>query len=522
MLIMGIHPGHDGAIAAVKDRKLLFHLEAEKDSFERHAKLTPMRMLDAMKRLDQVPDVVAVGGSVKEQWWFPGANPLIEAGYLGSRVLSKSEGSFLGKPVTLFSSSHIRSHIMTATGMAPKDEGERRAVLVWEGDEGTFYLLDERWAIVRELPVLRFPGGRYVLTYAIASEDYRDETVEAHGDEAGKLMALAAYGDPADANAGVIAAIDQLLAPDGYMPKGRFSDAPFYNKGVEADVSKVAAAVLQQRMFDVFARVAQRELPRDIPLYISGGCGLNCDWNTLWRELGHFSSVFVPPCPNDAGSALGTALDALHTVTGDPRIEWDAYAGLDFERDGEPDPSKWKGRSMEYGALADALAGGRIVAWVQGRWEMGPRALGNRSLLAEPFSPRMRDLLNEIKMREGYRPIAPVCRIEDAGKVFDRDFHDPYMLYFRRVRTQDLGAVTHVDGSARAQTVTRESNKPLHELLCAFAERRGVGVLCNTSLNYQRMGFINRMSDLADYCEQRGVTDMVVGDSWFQRVEAPV
>jgi hypothetical protein len=270
----------------------------------------------------------------------------------------------------------------------------------------------------------------------------------------------------------------------------------------------------------VFARVAQEEIPAGIPLYISGGCGLNCDWNTMWRELGHFSSVFVPPCANDAGSALGTALDALYAVTGDPRISWDVYCGVGFESDRDPDPKEWNRRSMDAAALADTLASGRVVAWVQGRYEMGPRALGNRSLLASPFDRHTNEHLNKIKQREGYRPIAPCCRIEDAGKVFDTDFHDPYMLYFRRVKVPFLEAVTHVDGSARAQTVTKESNRPLHDLLSAFAERHGVGVLCNTSLNYKGTGFINKMSDLAKYCEDRGIDDMVVGDAWFQRARS--
>ena len=91
------------------------------------------------------------------------------------------------------------------------------------------------------------------------------------------------------------------------------------------------------------------------------------------------------------------------------------------------------------------------------------------------------------------------------------------MLYFRMVTTPDLGAVTHVDGSARCQTVTQESNPKLHDLLSVFSDRYGVGVLCNTSLNYKVKGFINRMSDLIPYCEERGVDDMVVGDSWYRR-----
>jgi hydroxymethyl cephem carbamoyltransferase len=138
-------------------------------------------------------------------------------------------------------------------------------------------------------------------------------------------------------------------------------------------------------------------------------------------------------------------------------------------------------------------------------------------LLAEPFHARTKDRLNEIKKREDYRPIAPVCRVEDIPSAFKESFGDPYMLYFRHVRAPELGAVTHVDGSARAQTVRERTNPELHRLLTSFAKLTGIGVMCNTSLNFNGFGFINTMSDLTRYCEERGVDAMVVGTDWFVR-----
>lgn len=138
-------------------------------------------------------------------------------------------------------------------------------------------------------------------------------------------------------------------------------------------------------------------------------------------------------------------------------------------------------------------------------------------MLAEPFRASTRDRLNAIKQREDYRPIAPCCRIEDAGAAFREDFADPYMLYFRTVRSPDLGAVTHVDGSARTQTVSRDDNAPLHELLTAFSAQYGLGVLCNTSLNFKTKGFINTMSDLIEFSESHDIDGMVVGDTWYER-----
>ena len=516
MLIVAVNPGHDGAIAVIEDRELLFSLESEKDSFPRHQALTPMSLFDITERIGDVPDMIAIGG-----WHKPGilGRTHVEAGYHGGHVLTERSTTFCGKQVKLFSSSHIRSHIMMGAGMAPPDDADQRAVLVWEGSEGTFYLLDRSWNVVQEIPVLQNPGGRYSMIFTIAARVYQDFVYMPSLDDSGKLMALAAFGDPERASREVKETVERLLAPEGFpATKARYADAPFYNAGVQHETTTDAAAYLTFRMFEIFAEAAQELIPAGIPLYISGGCGLNCDWNVMWQELGHFSSVFVPPCTNDSGSAVGTALDALHFATGDPRVDWNVYCGLEFEWDSDPDPGRWQRRELDLDQLSVALASGRIVAWVQGRWEMGPRALGNRSLLAEPSSQLTRDALNRIKQRESYRPIAPCCRLEDAGKAFNRDFHDPYMLYFRRVAAEGLAAVMHVDGTARVQTVTAESNPPLHDLLSAFAERKGLGVLCNTSLNFQGTGFINRMSDLTRYCEINGVSDFVVGDTWYKQI----
>jgi hydroxymethyl cephem carbamoyltransferase len=153
---------------------------------------------------------------------------------------------------------------------------------------------------------------------------------------------------------------------------------------------------------EVFAEAARQHIPAGLPLYIGGGCGLNCEWNARWRDLGHFSSVFVPPCPNDAGSGIGTAIDALAELTGDPHIDWNVYSGLDFEIDTTPDAARWERVPVDDLEIAAAFDQGRVFAWVQGRWEIGPRALGNRSLLADARNPAMKDRLNDIKQREDY------------------------------------------------------------------------------------------------------------------------
>jgi hydroxymethyl cephem carbamoyltransferase len=435
------------------------------------------------------------------------------------RITVERTGRFFGKDVRLFSSSHERSHIFGAIGMAPPPHRpEQQAVLVWEGLTGAFFLVDDAHRVVRRIDVMDQPGAKYASLFAILDPTFPVEGTRPPYHDAGKLMALAAYADAHDADTEITDAVDRLLAAKNAhpVPIKDFRDTVLFDAGVTSQVGVLAAAVITDRIFNLFAGVAQRELPAGLPLRISGGCGLNCDWNRRWRDLGHFSDVFVPPCPNDSGSAIGTAIDAQATLTGEHHIDWNVYSGLEFVTDATPDPSRWRHRGLDHGAVAGALASGRVFAWVQGRWEIGPRALGNRSLLADAQSAASKDRLNHIKQREDYRPIAPAVRTEDLASAFDADFEDPYMLYFRRVRDRRLAAVTHVDGSARVQTVSRQMNPALHQLLSAVAERQGVGVLCNTSLNFSGHGFINRMSDLVAYCEGRGVTDIVVGGDWYE------
>jgi predicted NodU family carbamoyl transferase len=156
------------------------------------------------------------------------------------------------------------------------------------------------------------------------------------------------------------------------------------------------------------------------------------------------------------------------------------------------------------------LAHDLILGWVNGKYEIGPRALGNRSILAAPFREGTRVRLNAIKQREQFRPIAPVCLEEEAAKWFGCDHASPFMLYTHRVRTDELPAVTHVNGTARIQTVSSANNRHLYELLVAFKARTGYGVLCNTSLNFKGRGFINEIADLSAYAVSRGLDGFVV------------
>jgi hydroxymethyl cephem carbamoyltransferase len=277
------------------------------------------------------------------------------------------------------------------------------------------------------------------------------------------------------------------------------------------------AGKFSDEIFSRFHSFARDNLTKGYPLIISGGCGLNCEWNTKWRESGLFEFVFVPPCPNDSGSAIGTAIDAQSFFTGNAKISWNVYTGDAFINDVSSISTDFSEYDLDLDQVAQHLSNGKIFAWIQGRCEIGPRALGNRSLLAAPFSVATTERLNEIKKREGYRPIAPMCLEEDAKALFDQDSPSPYMLYFSHVVDRSLAAVIHVDGSARVQTVSKNGNSMMYSLLSAFKKRTGYGVLCNTSLNFNGRGFINRMSDLIEYCCDRNLDGFVAMDKFYIR-----
>lgn len=156
------------------------------------------------------------------------------------------------------------------------------------------------------------------------------------------------------------------------------------------------------------------------------------------------------------------------------------------------------------------LASNLIIGWVNGKYEIGPRALGNRSILASPFQDSTRIRLNEIKQREQFRPIAPVCLEDDAKRWFGCNRPSPFMLYTQLVSTDALAAVTHVNGTARIQTVSPVNNRHLYDLLVAFKELTGYGVLCNTSLNFKGRGFINNITDLSVYTLEHHLDGFVI------------
>ncbi len=233
-------------------------------------------------------------------------------------------------------------------------------------------------------------------------------------------------------------------------------------------------------------------------LAIAGGVALNCVANGKIAEETPFEHVFIQPAAGDDGIALGCALYGWLEVLGRERV-WTLehpYLGRRYTDEEVAQAIQSAGARLTSSrrrlddaaaAAAERIAEGRVIGWFQGGSEFGPRALGNRSILADPRDPRMQDHVNDrVKHRQGFRPFAPAVLAEHAHEFFTGAHHSPFMLLATDVRPDKrevIPAVTHVDGTARVQTVHRETNPRFHALISAFADRTGVPVVLNTSFN---------------------------------------
>ena len=262
-------------------------------------------------------------------------------------------------------------------------------------------------------------------------------------------------------------------------------------------------ATTSQRAFEeCFLEIASPyfDIFPEMPICIAGGCGLNIILNT--RLVEEFNrNVFVGPTPNDCGIALGLMLDQLK-----PQKPFDAtYAGLELlDLDMLPNYIQnmhfpFTSHMLNVSELVEDLVNGKIVGVARGKAEHGARALGNRSILCNPSLPEMKDILNaKVKHREWYRPFAPVVRLEDVSKYFEWKGESRWMSFCPKVKEEwrnQLAAITHVDNTARVQTVTREQNEWLYDLLTEFEKHTGIGVLLNTSFNVDGKPILSTIQD---------------------------
>ena len=252
-------------------------------------------------------------------------------------------------------------------------------------------------------------------------------------------------------------------------------------------------------------------------LCLAGGSFLNSNANMRVKRESPFARVHLFPGCGDDGTAVGAALYLAHHVLGAPRVN---YAPREYMYTGrsyaitEPDGEQYDPR-----AVAQALSEGQIVAFFHGGSEFGPRALGHRSLFADPRHPQMKDILNRrIKHREWFRPFAPIVLEEKTAEWFDIDFASKLMLFIAPIREPErLPAVAHVDGSARLQTMARDDNPRVHELISHFEAITGVPVILNTSLNDNGEPLVEAPEDALRFFRAHDVDMLVLEDRVFRR-----
>ena len=270
------------------------------------------------------------------------------------------------------------------------------------------------------------------------------------------------------------------------------------------------------------ARWAHRVSGRKPALCLAGGVALNSVMNARLLVDGPFEKIFIPAPSGDAGNAIGGALMAWHHDTGKPR-EWQmehAYLGPEFsdaQIKAALDERKLTYREVpdRADAAAELLAAGNITGWFQGRAEVGPRALGNRSILADPRPDHMKDTINrEVKHRERFRPFAPSVLAEEAGAWFEPVAPSPFMLLclpIRPERRHEIPAVTHVDGTGRLQTVTESANPTFRRLIESFHRRTGVPIVLNTSFNDQGEPIVSSPAEAISTFFATGLDALVIG-----------
>jgi carbamoyltransferase len=530
MVILGINYFfHDSSACVVVDGRLVVAMEEERFTRRKHTSTFPSAAIAACLRFAGIDyaDVDHIAVSVKpgKDWLakalYGAANvtrlkPFLKHEVLGTRgrqanlrdwYAAQYGGSKKQPPIHFV--PHHTAHAAGSFLVSPYDEA---AILSMDGSG--------EWATSmlgagRGLDVECFHESFFPMSLGSFYEAATEFCGFKPNYDEGKTMGLAPFGDPAvfGPKAAEIARVDDAggIRIDlsyfdyqfwGYRrcgprfhatfgrPRGRTE--PF------ADNHNNVAAAFQRVLEEAALKMCSvlRQHTQSRHLVIAGGVALNSVMNgRLLRESG-FDDIYVMPAAGDNGTCIGAAYYLYHTKLRKPRasVHDDPYLGTQYDDAAiEKLLRECKLPFLRAANVVDEaarlLADGQILGWLQGRMEIGPRALGNRSILANPTLPHMKDKINaEVKHREAYRPFAPSTPVEHKDRYFDIRGDSPFMLKVCDVlpSARDLlPAITHVDGTARLQTVHRETNDLYHRLLNRFGEITGTPVLLNTSFNIQ-------------------------------------
>lgn len=539
-IILGMHYGHDGAAAIVKRGRLVAALASERTARQKKHGGVEDATLDAVlaEAGITVDDIDAVtltdwsqvychnGVSVyaaDERFTNPEGFPVKPGGWVHDswdRIWDDevwtSEVELRGRRIPGFHMSHQKAHCASAFYTSPYDEA-------W------CISMDSSGAKPKNNYTTCRGSGRELTTFdtelcliGIAYDQVCRMLGIGEGlHKAGSLMALASYGKPLDHILGRINCFKRYpfhRQDDDYHKWLRdFYPQLFGGKTFTPETSDtqeamdIAASI--QYVFEEAVLHAVNSIPDDgcNNLCLSGGSFLNCTVNTRIRKETRFNDVWHFPGCGDDGLAVGSALFVAHSVSGHRRVNYRpkdaAYLG----------PKGKEGKQYDYAKVAKAIANGAVVAWFQGRSEYGPRALGNRSLLADPRIAANRERINhEIKHREWFRPLSPSVLAEKSREWFDFEWESPFMLYTAKcLQPERVPAVVHVDGTSRMQTVREKDNPHYYRLIQAFEVETGVPMVLNTSLNVDGQPILETEQDMRDFWERVPVDMAVVnGEVW--------
>lgn len=560
MLILGFYGGpytefeansptqtHDGAAVLLKDGEVIAAIEEERLNRIKHSYTAPLRAAQFV--MDEAGVSLADIDYIAVPYVPEFAERLLRRMYLANpeathaldvvEALRAQWRQHLGGDVPRDKVRFVAHHIAHATAtfemsgfdealvMTIDGQGETESGLALKGSASGLELL-------QRVPIPESLGHFY--WHAIGFLGYRlfDEY---------KVMGLAPYGDPARFRP----YFDEMceLLPDGrwqlrpQLLERLFGVLPPRRKGdpieqVHKDFAAALQEMLERAVFHSLRHL--RSLTGLRNLCLGGGVAHNCTMNGNILRSGLFEQVFVHPAAHDGGNALGAALSVHRSVVPlrRPQRLRSVYWGTDIGAMAAVEEAlrPWSdfvdigpSRDVEEDA-AELLANGKVVGWVQGRSEFGPRALGNRSILADPRPAKNQLLINQmIKTRESFRPFAPAVLEEEAADYFELpggESQFPFMTFVLNVqpdKRQLLGAVTHVDGTARVQTVSRTENPRFWRLIDAFRRRTGIPVVLNTSFNNNVEPIVDSIEDALTCFLTTGLDALVVGDFILSKKE---
>jgi len=533
-VILGLHYGHHGTACIVKDGKLICAVSHEKLRQTRsglHLGKFCHGVSDDL--LDYVFDSISIDASdidyiALSDWTDQFAfHPIKvryegkEEGHLWNRIYGNKcldlEIDFRGRTIPGFHIGHQLSHAAAAFYTSPFDEAHCFTMDASGARNENNSLI--AYGKYKELVALECPGLMVGLVYSFFTEWLG---IGHQLFKAGALMALAGYGKVIQrVQDNLDSYVNECFFPDGkdYHPWLKalwkdLSDASphFEHKDSDSEKAQNIAATLQYIFENAILKCINDIDSNGVKnLCLSGGSMLNCNANSLVLRQGQFENIHLFPGCGDDGCAIGASLYVAHHILGRKRRKYKdseiCYLGPN-RRTVKPD----------YSYLAQALAQGKIIAWCNGRSEFGPRALGNRSILADPRDYKNRERINfEIKHREWYRPLAPVVLEEHAQEWFDFPVKSPFMLFTMPIRNPDLiPAVSHVDNSARIQTVSEKDNPHYYRLIKEFHSLTGVPVLINTSLNGNSESIVETDEQAFDLYAKVGVDILVLNGKIYE------